>query len=458
MKKNQFFLLLTVTAFLITIGGITLYKFNNGIIKQDQKLAEMSRVYESLEGLRIRLRSAIIHQRDYIITGNKSFYQKYKTSKTDVAMEISEFRKTRYDSFLDPPLIDSLIDLIDLKFVYLDSLIYIDSLNKSEKVDYIIENMSSQVMDKITNLNKGLEGEMELLTKEFRENTSHDAKVSTSIIAGTYSIAVLLLSIILFNLWKQISKRIISEQKLLENQEKLKELNLVKDKFFSIIAHDLRGPFNIMLNLSTMMDAAARNNDKDKLIEITGMVETLSGKTYNLLNNLLEWARIQTGSFAFSPIEICPEIMIHDNLDLLSPIIESKGIRVISDIQTNIVIGDSNMINTTIRNILTNAVKFTPDLGNIEISYFVNETHAVFSVCDDGPGLTDEEFGLLFRSEVDTRKIGSGKGKGSGLGLILCKEFIDRHKGTMIANHSRLGGCCIGFKLPLSIILTDNNI
>lgn len=450
MRKKQFYFLLIITALLICTGGVTLYKFNEEIIDQDKQLSELSEVYESLEGIRIKLRSAIIHQRDFIITGNVNFYNDYQQEKIEVAHEISDFSKTKYDIFLEPFLIDSLIELVDIKFMYLDSLIYIDSLNKADNVDYIIENLSTQVMDKITSINKHLEGKMEALTAEFRKNTSADAKLSTLIIAGTYSTAVLLLIISLFNLWKQIATRIKTEKELRDNQEELKELSLVKDKFFSIIAHDLRGPFNVLLNLSFLMNQAAKNEDLKKVLEITSKLEALSGKTFNLLNNLLEWSRIQTGSFSFTPSSFSCKKIIHDNLSLLEENIQQKAINVHFDEDDVIASGDHNMINTVVRNILSNAVKFTPEYGNIEIDLHSEANEIRLIVCDDGPGLLDKEYSLLFRSEIDTRNIGPGPGKGSGLGLIICKEFIEKHGGKMIARPSHLGGSCFGFTIPLT--------
>jgi len=222
-----------------------------------------------------------------------------------------------------------------------------------------------------------------------------------------------------------------AKEALTEKVEELKQANATKDKFFSIIAHDLMSPFNALLGLSELLliekdiEAAKR----EKLLKI--ILQT-SKTGYNLLKNLLEWSRFQTGRMVFHPEEINLKELVDANIALLNSNAVAKDIQIFSDIlETTGVFADENMLNTIIRNLLSNAIKFTPEKGSIEIGGCEKEAHVEIAIKDTGVGINSQDIEKLFRMDISYSTQGTGQEKGTGLGLILCQEFVEKHGGKI---------------------------
>lgn len=212
--------------------------------------------------------------------------------------------------------------------------------------------------------------------------------------------------------------------------EELKQANATKDKFFSIIAHDLKNLFNALLFYSDRI-VVNQNIDADKKIDLQ-IIQIASKKGYNLLKNLLEWSKMQTGRITWKPAQYNLTEIIAENIALSSTHAKTKHIEVFSEIlETTSVFADKNMLNTIIRNLLSNAIKFTPENGNIQISSQEQEAYVEISISDTGVGLKPEDIDKLFRADIDHITIGTGEEKGTGLGLILCKEFVEKNLGTI---------------------------
>lgn len=213
---------------------------------------------------------------------------------------------------------------------------------------------------------------------------------------------------------------------------KLKELNATKDKFFSIIAHDLRNPFNGILGFSKLLLEDIENSSTEEIKDMAELIYSSSESGYKLLENLLEWSRTQTGTIEFNP----------ETLHLKGIVIETIAIAKTQALKKNIqisyklidpcyVVGDANMITTIIRNLLSNAIKFTPKNGRIEIKGIeINDKYEV-SIIDTGVGIKKEDLEKLFRIDIHHTTKGTEKESGSGLGLILCKEFVEKHGGRI---------------------------
>jgi signal transduction histidine kinase len=230
----------------------------------------------------------------------------------------------------------------------------------------------------------------------------------------------------------------------------LQELNSTKDKFFRIIGHDLRGPMGHMIQFSELIRDNYEDLNKEIILKLAKMVNESSLRNLKLLENLLEWARSQTGSISFVPEQFSISELVRDNIELVREEADRKGIEIPTPVlYEGSVFADRNMINTVIRNLLSNAVKFTRTSGKIEIINQLVKGKLIVSVKDSGVGISNEDIRKLFRIDVEHSTVGTDNEKGTGIGLILCKEFIDRHNGSMWVD-SKLGeGTTFSFSLQL---------
>ena len=243
---------------------------------------------------------------------------------------------------------------------------------------------------------------------------------------------------------EEVLARIRSHLLIKQQREELTRLNGMKDKFLSIIAHDLRGPFYGFLGAGRIIREAVHDGDSPRLIEIAQSLETSSQRTYRLLEDLLQWAHLQQGTAEFRETSVDPEIVLAEVLQLFYETARSKEvtIRYRVDPECPTVKGDRAMIAGAVRNLTNNAIKFTPSGGSVEISAVPSDKHGVhrtdmdaayvcFSVVDTGIGMNEEQLEQLFRIDQRTQSQGTDGEKGSGLGLLLVKDFARRHGGTL---------------------------
>jgi len=235
----------------------------------------------------------------------------------------------------------------------------------------------------------------------------------------------------LFGINQDITERIHTEIELKQSESQLREINATKDKFFSIIAHDLRGPFSVFLGFTEIMSLDIQNLTIEEIQNYSETMRDSATNLYRLLENLLQWSKMQQGTIPFNP-EVWPLLQLIDESISMEPA-RSKGISITYDIPDTIEIcADNNMLQTVIRNLVSNAVKFTPKCGKISVSAKVLTDKSVeISVKDSGIGISQEMLGNLFKLDVQTNRLGTNGEPSSGLGLLLCKEFIEKHGGTI---------------------------
>jgi signal transduction histidine kinase len=240
----------------------------------------------------------------------------------------------------------------------------------------------------------------------------------------------------------QVSRDIIEQNagefielnlKLSESEELLKELNASKDKFFSIIAHDLKGPFLGLLGSSELLSSDIESLSNEEIKAISTTLNNSAQKLFKLLENLLEWSRIQRGAIEFNPSEIELENIISTNIDLASINAKNKNISIEMSLEPQLkVFADSNMLNTILRNLLSNAVKFTNSGGKIEIkARNLDDDYIEITVADNGVGMDDNALNSIFRIDKSYSTPGTNQEQGTGLGLILCKDLIAKNNGTI---------------------------
>ncbi len=214
--------------------------------------------------------------------------------------------------------------------------------------------------------------------------------------------------------------------------EHLLELNATKDKFFSIIAHDLKNPFGSLLGFIELLKRNQDTWDDEKKNKTIDIIDTSSKVIFDLLENLLYWSRSQTNRIRFEPKQLSLPKIIKNNLMLLKENYSNKKIDVKTDIPSNIkIFADEDMLNTIIRNLLSNAIKYTPLKGNIEVCCETIDHELIIRIKDSGIGINDELKPKLFHIDESSSRFGTEGEKGTGLGLILCKEFVEKHGGTI---------------------------
>jgi len=250
---------------------------------------------------------------------------------------------------------------------------------------------------------------------------------------------------------EDITDRKLAELQLTKQTEELTELNATKDKFFSIIAHDLKNPFNTILGFTNVLLTNFQEFDTDEILKYLNIIDNSSKHAFTLLENLLLWARTQTGTIDFHPEVIDLQSSVIDIIALLDNQAKKKYISIINNIEDRcFAYADKNMIETILRNLLTNAIKFTPKNGSVVVSITDQNDQIEISVRDTGVGIAKDDMEYIFRIDRKTTTLGTEKEKGTGLGLVLCKEFVEKHGGK-ISVESEFGiGSTFKFTIPLS--------
>jgi signal transduction histidine kinase len=239
-------------------------------------------------------------------------------------------------------------------------------------------------------------------------------------------------------------------EEIMDKNKQLEFLNQTKDKFFNIIAHDLKSPFSGILGLSEFLMESFDKMDEKQKIRYIEAINSTANNANSLLENLLVWARTQTNSIEFDPVLIPLEDLIKSSIEFSEAICQGKNIKIQYKMEDPIeIFADVNMITTILRNLINNAVKYSHKDENILIESFKKEDHAVVSVSDHGVGMDQGRLKDLFIISETASTPGTGNEKGTGLGLILCKEFIEKHKGKIWVQSEKGAGSTFWFSIPL---------
>ena len=261
-----------------------------------------------------------------------------------------------------------------------------------------------------------------------------------------------------------ITDRKKAEQELIESELKLKESNKTKDKFFSIIAHDLKSPFTSLLGFSELLVNNYDEYDVQQHKEFIGIIHQGVQNTHKLLENLLIWSQTQSGIIDYKPKKNNLYLLSSETITLLSQLLVDKSIILRNKIPQDICVNaDKNMLLTILRNLLSNAIKFTNCEGEIIITAKQYDNYAEISVKDNGVGIPPEIQSGLFKIAENVSTAGTDNEQGTGLGLILCKEFVEKHGGKIWVEskfgnlsaglpadrQSKAGGSEFKFTIPL---------
>lgn len=249
---------------------------------------------------------------------------------------------------------------------------------------------------------------------------------------------------------RDISERKKTEQLLKERKKQLKELVVTKDKMFSIIAHDLRSPFNTIVGFSDLLKNNLESYDVEKAKKYSEMINLSAKNTLVLLDNLLNWAESQSGQIKYSPTKLNLKTIVIGIIEILNPSAKFKSISLNYSESIDVsVFADENMLNTVLRNLISNGIKFTNPKGKIIISALQNKDFIEITVSDNGVGINEKIQRNLFVIDSTIITNGTANEKGSGLGLILCKDFINKHGGEIWVESEVGKGSDFKFTLPI---------
>ncbi len=255
----------------------------------------------------------------------------------------------------------------------------------------------------------------------------------------------------MFGINQDISAAKNAEKELWNRAEELRELNAMKDKFFSIIAHDLRGPFTTILGFTELLPSLIEENEMEDVLKYAQYILDSSKMAMDLLSNLLEWSRSETGRLVFNPVKINLVEIINNAINHMASTAEQKTITLkpLPDEEISIV-ADPDLLSIVLRNLISNAIKFTHECGEVKVMVQQKETEWHIKVVDNGVGISESRIDKIFRFDQNESTRGTQNEKGTGLGLLLCKEFVEKHGGKIWIKSQLNQGSEFCFSLPIS--------
>ena len=361
---------------------------------------------------------------------NIGFEEGLKEQIRDASLKLSELYKSVGNS--------------DQAYSYLKQYItYRDSINNDETIRKMADLRTEyEVAKKQT--------EVDLLSKQAKLNRI----VSWS---AVFIIALLLvLTVALLKIYriKDRAVRIVRQRRrvIAAQRNKLEEVNKTKDRFFSIISHDIRGPISNFQGISKLINVLADSKDVDGLRQLGSMMESSAKEVSALLDNLLEWALTQEGKIPYYPGKVSLQDTCHTNLSIMLNMAMAKNIELKGNLKEEVlVMADKNSVSTIIRNLLSNAIKFTSENGQVDLDIYEEGNEGIIVVRDNGIGITKDKLEDLFSLKGVRSQWGTKGEKGIGLGLTLIHEFVELNKGKIDVESEEGKGTTFKVHLPLYV-------
>ncbi|MBK7230003.1 MAG: PAS domain-containing sensor histidine kinase [Ignavibacteriales bacterium] len=259
-------------------------------------------------------------------------------------------------------------------------------------------------------------------------------------------------------LLRDVTNQKQNETQILKIAEDLKQINDTKDKFVSIIAHDVRTPIVALIGYAEILSNDIEELQKAEIKEFASSIVDISKQTIGLLTNLLEWSRLQTGRIEFHPTTVNAFNIAENTLALLTSNAEQKNISIVNKLgKETTVFADENMMQSIFNNLVTNAIKFTNKNGQIVVTSSRLQDMVRFSVKDNGVGMDEAQKAMLFEMNKSFTTPGTTNEKGSGLGMILCKDFIEKHGGEIWVESNSGFGSEFFFTIPAAVKENNNS-
>ncbi|MCB9060014.1 MAG: HAMP domain-containing histidine kinase [Halobacteriovoraceae bacterium] len=295
-----------------------------------------------------------------------------------------------------------------------------------------------------------LNSKLAALELDFSLTLSEGANgISQSMIRLSYFFFFMVFILVFFYI-KNIVKSVDRLEKYLKDKQlKLKNEVEIKNRFFSIIAHDLNSPYNQLMGLTEVMTSEADEFSKEEIVELAKNVYESASRVFNLQNDLLKWSRTQFEKGEVSRKKITTTELFKDSIHIYKTIAEDKNISLLNHIQEELVLVDPDMIQTVLRNLISNAIKFTPKEGKIVLSSELKGNHVEIKVTDSGVGISKKQQEDLFRPDKLSSNFGTNGERGTGIGLILCKEMLQKNDGDINVESNEGNGTQVIFTIPL---------
>jgi len=448
----------------------------NSLQQYDSLLITAQIAYKLLKDLGMRENSLIALKNIGRGWEGKQQYNKALNCYMEIANSVSISQVTVRNVYADLARVYNLLKLPDQAIYYANEWLSTEkgnelilrqmansyALKDDWKEAFRYGRMSMAVMDSLAKVEKFRQIKNLQILYETRETEKENADLkeklyNKNLFVTAFAVILILIGLlvlILLSKRRQQSRlnQLLNQknEEILVQRDHLDELNQTKNKLFSIIAHDLRGPIGSTSSFLELLTAKESEFTKQELLENLILIKDSSKATFKLLENLLTWARAQKGEIVFNPLNSNLFKLVQSNIDLFASNAENKKIRIVDEINPDLVFEfDQEMINTVMRNLINNAIKYTGENGLITISAKETETTIEVSIKDNGIGLDCDTTEMLFITDLKrTRKEGTKGEKGTGLGLILCKEFIWKHKGTIWAESENGKGSTFIFNVP----------
>ncbi len=383
---------------------------------------ELAKAYEQLGKLELALKHAnaakIIATQSHLKIEQETAYETLArlynaTQKTQHAKTFETLSKNIKDSIYNDSTLKKLVDL---------QLLY-----ESEKSKQQI-----QLQEK----------EQEILAN----NLLKEKQKKTILLVGFLILLVFFIMILVLYFQNKKKTKILFQRK-----EELKQLNTVKDRFFSIISHDLRNNLTTMRLYFELASNPDYKPEENSLQELSKQISSSVDNTIELLENLLVWAQTQVNGIKVNLKKISVNTLVKDNIALLSATALQKEIQLTNTTSDDCVLADEDMLNLVLRNLISNAIKFTSNGGKVYVHSQRKENNVLIEITDTGVGISEEAQKQLFTRNLNPSTLGTANEKGTGLGLILCKEFIEKNNGTISIESEEGKGSTFKILLPLAI-------
>ena len=385
--------------------------------------------------------------------GRGEVYQKqhrYDDALESVNKSLSQAKKLNA-RILEIQCFNQLSSLWEMKGDYKKSLAYFKRFKQLEDTLFSQDMQAKLLRDQIRFETESKDSQIAALSQQ--QESTEGALKRKEFVQNILVVVMALSGILLFSVYRsgqrrrQINTLLVRHQKEIEKRsEELERLNQVKDKFFSIISHDLRSPINALSGLLDLLDKGAVSSAE--LPKHIRELKTRFNHTRALLNNLLDWTLLQMDKLNLQKGKIDLKKLVDENIQLLLIHLVRK-FSLINEVAPNTIgYADSNTINLVIRNLITNAIKFTNDKGEVKVSAVAQGNEWVVSVKDNGVGMATEVLRILFDKTSPYTTRGTANEKGTGLGLILCKEFVEKNGGRIWVESAEDYGSTFYFTLP----------
>ncbi len=428
IKNNWLFIM---GSLIFLVAGIMVYNLTSDFIRRHEVVNSTAYYYEELEDMRINFRRAVIEQRDYLLSGKKEYLEYYFIYQEKTIENINKMCSSNYLENEEKYNVNDLRQNLVRYFHMMDSIVLMDYDFGYNEIGVFIEE-SNRFYDNITKSGERIELQLEEKLFGQLDIFEQNARDVRLFFTSSILVAFLLLSLNYIMLQKEIKRKKKAEEKIKKQARELQELIINKDKFFSIIAHDLRAPFNYLLGFSKVLKNKVSERTLDEIEKISGIIHDATKNTFDLLQNLLNWAQIQTGTLELKPEKFDLAEVANETMELFHNFSADKDIELRNEIEIgSFTYSDKNIISTVMRNLVNNAIKFTSPGGKVYVKSVKSENQWVVSVLDTGVGIKPGNLDKIFRMDMKISTVGTGNEKGSGLGLLLSKELVEKNGGKI---------------------------